>query len=440
MTVDPKLTALLMLALLVMAAPVAAHHKEGHTQGNTGEKAQQGPDAQDEGLDRSQDQDRGPPDHPQGDRPAQTPLPGGETDTEKEDERDETAGATDDSSGTEAEQASEDGSTIDSTTEDPGDDTSIEGTVDDPTTQTNGDEDGEQTEDPSAPDEGPTQTTGTQDVEQEHDQGAFEPTPEPAPAPDPASEVEAPTETATPEPATIVNESQSGSQGAFAGRLAPTTGQPLAANALDRDTASQDQGSGAQAAVSQAPGWDLAPLILIGLAALTGGGMATLRRPESSPDQAPEASPRASETTETSKPGPGTSLPPGAPALLELAQAAVRREDHEEAIGWFETAIALQPDLSVAHLCLGVCLARLDRDEEALESLGHAAQLAPGDPVPVYHQARILARTGRSQEALDRLARVVPVLPGEMVEAMAEDEAFSSLGDHPRFLALTGRL
>lgn len=94
----------------------------------------------------------------------------------------------------------------------------------------------------------------------------------------------------------------------------------------------------------------------------------------------------------------------------------------------------------MAHLCLGVCLAGLDRDEEALESLGHAAELAPGDPVPVYHQARILARMGRSPEALDRLARVVPVLPDEMVQALAGDEAFSSLADHPRFLALTGRL
>ncbi len=429
MTVDPKPTALLMLAVLVMAAPVAAHHEEGHTQGNTDEMAQPGPDAQDGGLDRSQDQARSPPAHAQGGHHARTSLPGEETGAE-EGEEDETPGSPDGSTGSEDDQASEDSSTTDS----PAADT-------------------KETEDTTVLDEGPTSTADAQDVEQEHSPQASEPTSQPAPdlaaEPEPASEADAPDGAAVPEPATMVNESQPGSQDAFAGRLTPTSGQPLASNAIDGDTASQDQGPGAQAPVSQAPGWDLAPLILIGLAALTGGGMATMRRPERSPDQTPTPSASAFEPTESSeapktteapKPGPGTSLPPGAPALLELAQEAVQREDYEEAIGWFETAIALQPDLSVAHLCLGVCLGGLDRDEEALESLGHAAQLAPGDPVPIYHRARILARTGRSQESLDQLARIVAVLPDEMVEALAEDEAFLSLADHPRFLALTGRL
>ncbi len=424
MTVDPKLTASLMLALLVVAAPAVAHHKESHPQGNTDEAPEQGQQAQDGGVDRSQDQPHGPPAHAQGDRHAQTSLPGEETGAEEGDEEDETAGSPDESTDTHEDPASEASSATDSTAEDR-----------------------------TVSEEGPTSTTDTQDADQEHSPQASEPTAKPAPdlahEPEATSEGDAPDGTAAAEPATMLDESRSGSQGAFTGRLTPTTGQPLASTALSGGTGSQGQGSGAQAAASQAPGWDLAPLILIGLAALTGGAMATRRRPERSTGHAPSPSiPAAgpSEATEPperpkpSQPGPGTSLPPGAPALLELAQEAVGRGDHEGAIGWFETAIALQPELPVAHLCLGVCLAQLGRDEEALESLGHAAQLAPGDPVPVYHQARILARTGRSQEALGQLARVVPVLPGEMVEALAEDEAFASLADHPRFLALTGRL
>lgn len=130
---------------------------------------------------------------------------------------------------------------------------------------------------------------------------------------------------------------------------------------------------------------------------------------------------------------------PGAGGLLSLGREALDQGDLEAAIGWFETAIAVDSELEAAHFCIGLCLDELGRVEAAADVLEDAHELAPGDPMTRYALASALARTGRTAEAVDLLEPLV-----RRSEAFARllrgDAEFDALRDHPRFLALTGEL
>lgn len=131
--------------------------------------------------------------------------------------------------------------------------------------------------------------------------------------------------------------------------------------------------------------------------------------------------------------------PPGVDGILTVAQAHVDADDHEAAIPWFEMAIALKPRLIVSHFCLGLTLEAVGRDEEALEAFQRAADIGGLGPAPVYRQARILTRMGRSREAFERLGEALRAEP-ELRDDAVEDPVFERFRDHPRFLALVGRL
>lgn len=131
--------------------------------------------------------------------------------------------------------------------------------------------------------------------------------------------------------------------------------------------------------------------------------------------------------------------PTGVDGVLTVAQACVDRGDFEAASRWFETAIALRPRMTVAHFCLGLVLEELGRDEEALEAFTSAKELGGTGPAPTYRQARILARLDRSKAALSHLAEALSEEP-QLRDDAAEDPAFQPLMDHPRFLAILGRL
>lgn len=138
-------------------------------------------------------------------------------------------------------------------------------------------------------------------------------------------------------------------------------------------------------------------------------------------------------------PAPAEIPEPGTDGLLCLGREALDRGDLEAAIGWFETAIAVDSELEAAHFCMGLCLDELGRVEAAADVLGHAHELAPSDPMTRYALASALARTGRPAEAIALLGPLVR-RSETFAELLREDAEFDALRDDPRFLALTGEL
>lgn len=178
------------------------------------------------------------------------------------------------------------------------------------------------------------------------------------------------------------------------------------------------RGSAAGAAALAPVPLDLVP-VAAAFAAVVGLGAVLARRPRHRP-----LNPR----------GVG-----GYSGLLLLGHDAADHRDHDAALRWFETAIALRPQEPVAHTCLGITLLGMGRSEAAGEALGHAVQLDPVDPVPRFHLARALVLQHRNHEALVHLRPLIAGRP-ELAAEVLEDPAFRSLWDDPRFLVLAGRL
>jgi tetratricopeptide (TPR) repeat protein len=70
---------------------------------------------------------------------------------------------------------------------------------------------------------------------------------------------------------------------------------------------------------------------------------------------------------------------------------------------------------------LGQCYLQLDRTQEAADSLGHAAEVAPQDPKILLHYAQALRRLGRTEETGRMLARFKALGPYEPVAASRPD-------------------
>lgn len=132
-------------------------------------------------------------------------------------------------------------------------------------------------------------------------------------------------------------------------------------------------------------------------------------------------------------------LPAGFDGVLRLAQAAAKAGEYEDAATWFQAAVDLRPDLQVGHLCLGLCLEELGKHEEALACLDEAVNLDPEDGLPRYARARVLVQVQRTGDAISALEPLVQA-DEAVADVAAEDPAFRELRDHPRFLAVLGRL
>lgn len=296
-----------------------------------------------------------------------------------------------------------------------------------------------------------------------------EPAPAPEPEPEPAPEetlapldpvAEEPTEASdldpvieptepVPDPDAQATEppvtEAAGSQGAGDEHGEPATGfsstrlgQALVPAALTQPAAEPESRSGQPAATgtSSKPGlWGTPALVMLGLTALAGAAYA--RRHEPGADQPAEA-PAPPEPPLEALELPAE-VEPSLSGFMEQGHAALDQGDPASAIDWFRAAVALDPQASGARLSLGVTLAHSGRLPEALETIEAAVQLEPGDPLTRFHLARVLAQMGLGPDALDELERVVPQMP-YMVEQVHQDPAFASLQDHPRFLAMLGKL
>lgn len=259
----------------------------------------------------------------------------------------------------------------------------------------------------------------------------------------------------------------SGDDGSHAATESATTGETAGSASLHHassgDGAGPETGSGfpmADGEVRSSPngadgapatqGADTTPDTLTGLVpgALIGAvGVLALavhhspRRTRVHPETATEPSEEVAET-EPEEPeastGEATATEGGVVGVITAGQEALDNGDVEAAVGWFETALELAPNLQVAHFCLGLCLDELGRLEEAERRLRAARELED-DPMSAYAHASVLARLGRTREAVEVLERLTSRVP-DLREQIREDDELANLRDHPRFLALLGEL
>lgn len=196
----------------------------------------------------------------------------------------------------------------------------------------------------------------------------------------------------------------------------------------------QASSQGARSLSIGGPAW-LSPLLLgAGLGAIA---MVTLRQPRTQDPESPPERTSPAEAKEPSSQAP--TVTPGIDGILLLGQNALDEGDIEDAIGWFETALAIKGDLQAAHFCLGLCLDDQGRLDEAADALDNAHGLTPEDPLTRYAYASVLARQGDTQQALKHAAYLADQHPA-LADTMLEDDEFAPLHDHPRLLALLGRL
>lgn len=95
---------------------------------------------------------------------------------------------------------------------------------------------------------------------------------------------------------------------------------------------------------------------------------------------------------------------PDSLALWKLGELALR-SDAEEARGYLEQALQLNPDLPQAVLAYGRALARLGETEKAVEQYRRVILLAPENDSVHYHLADAYRRMGRNDHAKTEMAR-----------------------------------
>lgn len=77
---------------------------------------------------------------------------------------------------------------------------------------------------------------------------------------------------------------------------------------------------------------------------------------------------------------------------MKKAYLAILRSDFEQAIGWFEEAIALEPGNAAYHYRLSITCARSNRLQAALTHAEKAIALAPDDPSYRFHLDNLRAK------------------------------------------------
>lgn len=171
---------------------------------------------------------------------------------------------------------------------------------------------------------------------------------------------------------------------------------------------------------------------LVGLAAVTQRVRSGKQDPNPGTEQEDQQKPKAES--------PGSALDnPGPDGALMLGRQALEDGDPETARGWFQAAAELDPELEIAHLCLGLAHLDLGEPDDAVEALTRAVELNPGNGTARYHLARAYAMQGDVERASVAVGSLVQA-GADVVEDALEDPAFANLRDDPRWLAALGEL
>jgi Flp pilus assembly protein TadD len=134
--------------------------------------------------------------------------------------------------------------------------------------------------------------------------------------------------------------------------------------------------------------------------------------------------------------------------LLECGRFALHEKDPAAAEPLLRRALELAPHDHEVHRELGVCLARLGKEEESSKHLERSKQIeadlmllektlaamakTPADPKPRREAARICLRNGQATEALRWLYGVLDMAPNDKPTHQMLADYFSSVGDSER--------
>ncbi len=119
----------------------------------------------------------------------------------------------------------------------------------------------------------------------------------------------------------------------------------------------------------------------------------------------------------------------------ELGTALLGLSRFEEAIGSYERALELQPNLSSAHLNRGHALRALGRNEEALTAYERAIGSSPQFFEAQVGKAEVLLDLGQRQEALESYDRAIAIRPDGAETYLSRGNLFADLNQWESALA-----
>ena len=127
-------------------------------------------------------------------------------------------------------------------------------------------------------------------------------------------------------------------------------------------------------------------------------------------------------------------LKPEAAAYANRGAARHALKHHAKALADCDHAIALKPDLAIAHCIRGHALTGLRRFQEALASYDQAVALNPGSVEAWHHRGNACLSLGNMQNALASYQRVLELQPGHASTHANRGVALSALRQHDEAL------
>ena len=123
-----------------------------------------------------------------------------------------------------------------------------------------------------------------------------------------------------------------------------------------------------------------------------------------------------------------------------LVDALVRSGQSERAVNVLEEALVLDPLFTRARIVLSEILGELGRNEESVEVLSAAPEVASGDPELQRRLALELHRTGDFSGALNAIDRVLAEEPSDYAAMYLKTVILTVQGDNERAVQLARRL
>jgi Flp pilus assembly protein TadD len=104
--------------------------------------------------------------------------------------------------------------------------------------------------------------------------------------------------------------------------------------------------------------------------------------------------------------------PKNVDALVQLGRMYMDAVKYQEAIGYFERAVAIRDDPNV-RMDLGICLKEAGQPEKALVEFRRARELSPEQWQPMYNEAIVLGEMRRTDEAKAVAAKLQKMRPDD---------------------------
>jgi tetratricopeptide (TPR) repeat protein len=123
-------------------------------------------------------------------------------------------------------------------------------------------------------------------------------------------------------------------------------------------------------------------------------------------------------------------LKPDAAAYANRGAARHALKHHAKALADCDHAIALKPDLAIAHCIRGHALKGLQRPEEAFAAYDRAVELDPGQTEAWYHRGNASLGLGKMHNALASYDRVLELQPAHANAHANRGVALSALRRH----------